>query len=68
MIEDNWWRSRALGDIAAELAKIGEVEKAKKPFDEAIGIVKEIESNFLRSKALAGIAVSIAKAALQSKL
>jgi len=39
--EDNWWRWQTLIFIAKPMAKAGEMEKARKLFDQALEAAKE---------------------------
>ena len=59
-IEDDKSRSLALSGIAAELAKVGEVKKAKELFEESIRVADGIVD--VRSSALVIIAANLAEA------
>ncbi|WP_456467809.1 hypothetical protein [Archaeoglobus sp.] len=61
-------RSDALAIIASELAKIGEIEKAKELFDRAIEIAERIDDERYRSDALLYIIYELVRSSLHTKI
>ncbi|MDW8028035.1 MAG: hypothetical protein RMK94_06555, partial [Armatimonadota bacterium] len=66
-IESAWWRSRALSEIATEMAKAGMKEEAREIFEQAKEIAGRIKDERERSEALGKIAAEMAKAGMKEE-
>jgi tetratricopeptide (TPR) repeat protein len=63
-IEDAWWRTWALRDIAEGMAKAGMTDWAKEVFDQALKVAEGIEDALWRAWALREIAGEMEKAGM----